>query len=214
MAGGTVDKDAAAVKLKLLRQAGLRRLPDGQHKQVDRQGTQGTGKLHRFHRFAPQDAAWAAHATRTSLPQALRARIQRQRPTSAPGRAGTRCDTSLAPSRTEAMAASIAVFPAPITTTRGGTLVISSRLVAGDQIERVGHAGQVFAGDPELVNRAQPNAQEDGIMLAFEFSQPLRVDHGIEVKLHSELREHFDFAQTLDQRQFVFGDSVGIQAPW
>ncbi len=58
-----------------------------------------------------------------------------------------------------------------------------------------------------------PMPRKIGIVIAFEFSQPLRVDHGLEVKLDSELREHFDFAQALDQRQLVFGDAVGIQAP-
>ena len=60
---------------------------------------------------------------------------------------------------------------------------------------------------------AQPYAQEDGIMIAFEVSKALRVDEGVEVKFNSELREHFDFAQALDQRQLVFSDAIGIQAP-
>ena len=106
----------------------------------------------------------------------------------------------------------MAVFPAPITTTRGGTLRDAPGLVAGNQVERVGHARQLFARDAELVNRAQANAQEDGIVVAFKFGQPLRVDHRLEVKLDPELREHFNLAQALDQRQLVFGDAVGIQA--
>ena len=85
-------------------------------------------------------------------------------------------------------------------------------LVAGDQIEGVGHARQLFAGDAKLVDCAQPNAQEDGIVVALEVRQHLGVDHGLEVKLHSELGEHFDFAQAFDQGQFVFGDAVGVQA--
>ena len=50
-------------------------------------------------------------------------------------------------------------------------------------------------------------------MIPFEVSQPLCVDEGAEMKFNAELREHFDFAQALDQRQLVFSDTIGIQAP-
>src|ERR1700691_4052027 len=55
LAGGTVDEDAAALELKSVRQAGLRRLPDGQDKQIyskTHRSGMGSGKLNRFHRFA------------------------------------------------------------------------------------------------------------------------------------------------------------------
>ena len=48
-----------------------------------------------------------------------------------------------------------------------------SRLVAGNQIERVGYARQLFAGDAELMNCAQANSQEDGIVVAFQFGERL-----------------------------------------
>jgi hypothetical protein len=70
----------------------------------------------------------------------------------------------------------------------------------------------LFAGDAKLVNRAQPNAQEDRIVRALEFRPAAARRSCLEVKLDAELREHFDFAQALDQRQLVFGDAVGVQA--
>ena len=48
-------------------------------------------------------------------------------------------------------------------------------------------------------------------MGALQVGQHLGVDHGLEVKLHPELGEHFDFAQAFDQGQFVLGDAVGVQ---
>ena len=44
-----------------------------------------------------------------------------------------------------------------------------------------------------------------------EPGEHLRIDHRCKVKLDSKLREHFDFAQALDQGQLVFGDPVCIQ---
>ena len=49
-------------------------------------------------------------------------------------------------------------------------------------------------------------------MTPFQFCQLPGVDEGIEVKFDSQLGEHFNFAQALDQGQFVLRDSVGVQA--
>ena len=51
-------------------------------------------------------------------------------------------------------------------------------------------------------------------MIAFQFGERLWVDHRLEVKLDAQLRQHFNFAQALDQRQLIFGHAVGIQASW
>ena len=63
------------------------------------------------------------------------------------------------------------------------------------------NAREYVEGYVQLVAGAQTDPQEDAIVILFQFCQFLGVDQGIEVKFDSQLGEHFNFSQALDQGQ-------------
>ena len=69
-------------------------------------------------------------------------------------------------------------------------------LVAGDDVERVGDAGELLAGDAEAMDGAQADAEEDRRRAAASsVARSGCVDDGVEVELDAEPGDHVDFAQ-------------------
>ena len=59
-----------------------------------------------------------------------------------------------------------------------------------------------FAGDAETMDRAEADAEEDGVVLGFETIEHGGVDGGVHVKLDAELGDAIDLAKA--------GESVSL----
>src|ERR1700756_4124259 len=84
-------------------------------------------------------------------------------------------------------------------------------LVRSDKIERIGYAEQLLSCNPQSVSRAEPNAKKYGIVRRLQLVKLFRIDHLVEMKLHSKLRKHVNFAQALSKRQLVLCYSICIK---
>ena len=86
----------------------------------------------------------------------------------------------------------------------------ASVLISRDQVERIGHAFQIFSRHAESMDRAQPGADEECVMGTFELCQHGRIHRDLKLELHAEPRNHIDLTQALGQRQLVLRDSIRV----
>ncbi len=93
-----------------------------------------------------------------------------------------------------------------------GDLRDCAALVIRDERERVGHPGELFAGDAEAMDGAEAYAEEDRVVLGFEAVEHGGVNDGVEVELDAELGDAVDLAQAGGGGELVLGDAVGIEA--
>ena len=120
-------------------------------------------------------------------------------------------DTSSAPSRRAAFAASIAVLPAPITTTFPATLAIFAVLYAAINSSASTTPRVIFARNLQPLHRSQAHAKKNQIKLLLDLRQRLCVDLRTEAKLDAQLFDQLNLAQARPRRQLVLSHAVGIQ---
>src|SRR5579862_9314751 len=119
--------------------------------------------------------------------------------------------TDSAPRRRAARAASMAVLPAPMTTTAAYGEV-GPGFVSFDKVQGVDDGGMVFAGNAEFVHGAQAYAEEDGVVVLLEFGQGCGGDFLAKAEVHAQRADHFDFTQAVGGAEFILGDAVGVEA--
>src|ERR1700729_2693845 len=61
-----------------------------------------------------------------------------------------------------------------------------TRLVAGNEINRICHSIKPLARNTKLVDRSKADSEKDRIVTSFNLSQPFRINPRIKLKIHSK----------------------------
>ena len=119
--------------------------------------------------------------------------------------------TSSAPSRFAATAASIAVLPAPMTTTLPRIAVVAPSLIVRDELQRIDHPGvsSPLHRQPCIAPRPTPRkiTSYSCSNAASAASSPI----SRQTELHPEPCDHLDLAQAVRRAQLVLRHAIGIQ---